>query len=49
MIIDVFIYFFKSIKTEFSGFERLFKRYLTDVNAEIKWQNIEPLPKESVS
>ena len=38
----------KSIKTDFNGFEKLFKRYLTDVNAEIKWQKIEPLPSESV-
>ncbi len=38
----------ENITAEFAGFERLFARYLTDVNAEIKWQNIEPLPKEAV-
>lgn len=38
----------QQVKNEFSGFERLFKRYLDDVNAEIKWQNIEPLPKEAI-
>jgi len=38
----------ESIRTEFSGFERLFERYLSDANTEIKWQNIEPLPKEAI-
>lgn len=38
----------EGIKTEFSGFERLFKRYLSDTTSEINWQKIEPLPKEAV-
>ena len=30
------------------GFERLFERYLKDINAEINWSKIETLPKEAV-
>ncbi len=37
------------VKNEFVGFERLFKRYLEDANAEIKWQNIEPLNDDTVT
>jgi len=36
------------VRNEFSGFERLLKRYLDDSNTEIKWQNIEPLKKETI-
>ena len=39
---------FQTIKAEFNGFERLFERYLKDVNAEINWAKIETLPKEAV-
>lgn len=38
----------ENIRAEFSGFERLFSRYLTDVGTEIKWQNIEPLPQQAI-
>lgn len=38
----------EQVKNEFTGFERLFKRYLEDANAEIKWQNIEPLNDDTV-
>jgi len=38
----------EQIKTEFNGFERLFNRYLTESNTEIKWEHIEPLPKEAI-
>lgn len=36
------------VKNEFNGFERLFERYLEEANTEIKWQNIEPLNKETI-
>ncbi len=44
----MFLKFWKNVKNEFHGFERLFKRYLEEDNTEIKWQNIEPLNKEAV-
>ncbi len=44
----MFLKFSKNVKNEFHGFERLFKRYLEEANTEIKWQNIEPLNKETV-
>ena len=37
------------MKAEFNGFESLFERYLSDKNTEIKWENIESLPKEAVN
>lgn len=36
------------IKSEFIGFERLFKRFLEDEKAEVKWPSIEPLPKSAI-
>lgn len=38
----------ESIKSEFVGFERLFKRYLEDEKAEVKWSHIEPLNKSTI-
>ena len=38
----------KSVKSEFIGFERIFKRYLEDEKAEIDWSKIEPLHKTAV-
>merc|ERR1712127_47773 len=39
----------ENIRAEFTGFERLFSRYVTDVNtADIKWNKIEPLSKEAI-
>jgi hypothetical protein len=49
-LIDLYLYLNEqNVRAEFNGFERLFARYLTDVNAEIKWNKIEPLSKEAVN